>query len=330
VRALAAFVLAFCLLAAETPAELFDRAVRAINAGDYLSAETALTAVLAASPSHVGALQNLGLVYVRTGRIDQAIATYRRALEFNPKHRGTLTNLGIALVQRRSYADAVPIFRTLFELYPDAPAAREPGLLVQLVAAAPDSSADLLRAAPAPVAAFVRCSVDADAERFDTAIAECRAALSVRGARRELGRALVGKHDPAAISELAAAVRDDPSDAQAHYYLGVALLQADRPADAAQSLERARQLDSTFWGTWFYLGKTRLKQTDTAGAIPLLERAAELNPKAATVFYELGLALKTAGRTDEARRAMDHVRELRAQELRADQEALHRPQGREE
>src|SRR5262249_60649016 len=86
-----------------------------------------------------------------------------------------------------------------------------------------------------------------------------------RAPRRELGRALVGKHDPAAISELAAAVRDDPSDAQAHYYLGVALLQADRPADAAQSLERARQLDSTFWGTWFYLGKTRLKQTDTAG-----------------------------------------------------------------
>jgi Flp pilus assembly protein TadD len=156
-----------------------------------------------------------------------------------------------------------------------------------------------------------------DAERFDDAAALCRAA----GARLELGRALIGIHHSAAIVELTTAVRETPEDPQAHYYLGIALMQQDRIDDAARSLERSRALDANFWGTWFYLGKARLKQ-DASAAIPLLQRAAELNANAAIVFYELGLALKAAGREDDARRAMDRVREIRARELHADEEAL--------
>jgi tetratricopeptide (TPR) repeat protein len=314
--------MAHLALAADTPAQLFDRAVRAINSGDNATAEAALNQLLKSSPDHLGALQNLGLVYSRTGRLDQAIATYRRALVLDPAHRSVLTNLGLALVNRQSYAEAAPVFRTLFELHPDAPAARESGLLAQL--AAVDSG--LLRLVPAPTANVVRCRLDNQAERFDQAASHCRAALAlnphVSGARRELGRALVGLHDPDAIAELTAAIGDNSADPEAHYYLGVALLQNGRPADAEQSLERSRQLDPNFWGTWFYLGSVNLKLNRTDASIPLLQRAAELNPDAPTVFYELGLALKADGRSDDARRAMDRVRVLRARELHADQEAL--------
>jgi tetratricopeptide (TPR) repeat protein len=302
-------------LAAETPAELFDRAVRAINAADYPAAETALNQVLLAAPNHLGALHNLGLVYSRTGRLDGAIATYRRALELNPKDRSLLMNLGVALMKRESYAEAAGVFSQLFEAHPDAPAARDAGLLTLLVAGARSDA--VLRRVPLHIAGLVRCRVAVDAERFDDAAALCRAA----GARLEVGRALVGLHDPEAIVELTGAVHAAPDDPQAHYYLGVALMQADRVEEAAQSLERSRALDANFWGTWFYLGKARLKQ-DAGAAIPLLQRAAELNPNAATVFYELGLALKAGGREEDARRAMDRVREIRARELRADEEAL--------
>jgi tetratricopeptide (TPR) repeat protein len=319
VRATACLLLlALFILAADTPAELFDRAVRALNSGDNATAESALDQLVKSFPDHLGALQNLGLVYSRTGRLDQAIAIYRRALTVDPRHRGVLTNLGLALVKRHSYVEALPIFRTLFELYPDAAAARDTGLLLQLAAVEPG----LLQLVPSPVAEFVHCRLDGDAERFDSAAAHCRAALSVAGARRELGRALVGLHDSTAIAELAAAIRDNPTDPEAHYYLGVALVQNDRPTDAAQSLERSRQLDPNFWGTWFYLGKVNLKLNHADASIPLLQKAAELKPDAPTVFYELGLALKAAGRSDDARRAMDRVRVLRARELHADQEAL--------
>lgn len=318
VRAIACFVVwSGIAFAADSPAELFDRAVQAINAGDYPAAETTLNQLLLASPNHLGALQNLGLVYSRTGRLDSAIGTYRRALELSPKHRGLLMNLGVALMKRESYAEAAPVFAQLLEAYPDAPAGRDIGLLAQLVAGAKNEA--VLRPVPAPVAARVRCRVAADTERFDDAVRLCRAA----GDRRELGRALVGLHDSAAIAELTAVVRETPDDAQAHYYLGVALMQADRVEEAAQSLERSRALDPNFWGTWLYLGKARLRH-DAGAAIALLEKAAALNPNSATTFYELGLALKTAGRSDDARRAMDRVREIRARELHADEEALRR------
>ena len=227
-------------------------------------------------------------------------------------------------MKRQSYAEALPVFRTLFNAYPDSPAARDTGLLTQL--AAGRAADDLLRTVPAPVASFVRCRVAADAERFDESVEHCRATLALDphfpGARRELGRALVGQHDAGAIDALREAIQQSPVDPEAHYYLGVALLQGDRLDDAARSLERSRELDPNFWGTWFYLGKAKLKRNQIEAAIPLLQKATELNPNAATVFYELGLALNAAGRTGEARRAMDRVRDLRARELHADQEAL--------
>jgi tetratricopeptide (TPR) repeat protein len=278
---------AFLAGAAETPAAAFDRAVREINSGDLASAESALQYVLKSAPDHLGALQNLGLVYSRTNRLDGAIAIYRRALATNPLHRGVLVNLGLALVKRESYGEARPVFRTLFEHYPDSPAARDTGLLAQL------ADNDLLRAVPLPVAEVVRCRVASQAGRFEDAEAQCRAAA-----------------------------HHNPGDAEAYYNLGVALLPEDRADDAAAALERSRQLDATFWGVWFYLGKAKLKQAGPSTAIPLLQKAAELNPKTPTVYFELGLALKAAGRPAESALAMDRVRTLRAQELRADEEAL--------
>ena len=51
-------------------------------------------------------------------------------------------------------------------------------------------------------------------------------------------------------------------------------------------------------------------------------RGDTVHPSTLEVFYELGLAMKATGRTDEARRAMDHVRELRAAELDNDIQVL--------
>src|SRR5438067_1201568 len=96
VRGIACLVLTAILVnAAETPAAIFERAVRALNAGDYATAESGFQQVLKSSPEHLGVLQNLGLVYSRTNRLDEAIATYRRALAVNPLHRGALLNLGL-------------------------------------------------------------------------------------------------------------------------------------------------------------------------------------------------------------------------------------------
>ena len=75
--------MALCVLsawAAEPAKDVFDRAVRALAANDYQTAERGFQSVLRQEPRNVAALGNLGVIYSRTGRADQAITSYRRAL----------------------------------------------------------------------------------------------------------------------------------------------------------------------------------------------------------------------------------------------------------
>ena len=337
-RTIACLVLAAGLIGAAEPlAQIFNRAVAALNNGDYTAAEEGFQEVLKASPQHIGALQNLGLVYSRTERLDPAIATYRRALDLSPANRSVLLNLGLAYMKRESYAEALSVFDRLVKAYPDIPAARDTGLLTQLAAgylkqnqtaeAHPALTAFLSSIPPAP-ASFVLCKVYSETGRFAEAGEQCRKTLAIDrsfpGAHRELGKVMVGQHSPDAPKELAAALQQDPNDPEATYYLGVALLQEDRLEEASRYLERALDLNPGFWGTYFYLGKAKLKLKQPEQTIPLFRKAAALNPGASIVFYELGLALKATGRTEEAGRAMDRVRELRALEVLNDVKVLHK------
>ena len=80
-------------------------------------------------------------------------------------------------------------------------------------------------------------------------------------------------------------------------------------------LEKARELMPDSWAVSFYLGKAMLQLKRPAEAAPLLRKAAELNPREASVFYQLGKALQSLGREQEARAALLKVRELRAEAL---------------
>ncbi|MGH9609430.1 MAG: tetratricopeptide repeat protein, partial [Bryobacteraceae bacterium] len=76
----AAYLLVCGLLvgaAPEPPKIIFDRAAKALSAGDYEAAEQGFQAVLKQQPDNVGAIGNLGILYARTNRIDKAIAEYR-------------------------------------------------------------------------------------------------------------------------------------------------------------------------------------------------------------------------------------------------------------
>jgi Flp pilus assembly protein TadD len=69
------------------------------------------------------------------------------------------------------------------------------------------------------------------------------------------------------------------------------------------------------WAAFFYRGKALFELNQAAKALPMLQHAAELNDTEAAVFYQLGRALQTLGRTGEAKTAIARVRELRASAL---------------
>ncbi len=303
----------FVFLLSASTVDVFRQAVKDLETGNYSAAEKGFREVLQAFPHHPGAMLNLGVVYSRMERYNDAIAMYRDVLKVNPTEKSALANLGVALVKKESFSEAVPVFRKLREVNPDSAVLRDPDLMYRL--ASHQQADDLLRG---ETRIQVLCKLDFDRGRFDEAASECRAA----GSHRDLGKALVSLHSPEAAAELRIAIVQNPQDAEAQYYLGVALLQDGQTTAAVPFLERAMELNNTFWGTYFYLGRARLDQGHAAEAVPLLRRATELNPRAAPVYYELGRALSASGKAGEAKQAMQKVRELRAAELEADAQAL--------
>jgi Tfp pilus assembly protein PilF len=322
-------------LAAQSSVAVFDRAVVALSSGDYAAAEKDFREVLAEHPDHLASLQNLALVYARTDRLDQAIAMYRRALELSPDNPRVLLNLGLAHMRRKAFADALAVFQTLLRLDATSRPARDIRLLYPVcegylkqnpAAEGQRTMTAFLGAAPPAMAALVRCKLGYANERLDDAEDECRKALSLdatlQGAHLELAKVLAAQHSTQAAQEMAAAIRENPTDPEALYDLGVVLLEEDKMAEATRFLERSRDSDPAFWGTYFQLGKIQFKLHHADQAVPLLRKATELNPEASSAFYELGRALMAAGNSAEARQAMDRVRELRAQDLERDAKAL--------
>ena len=73
---------------------------------------------LESTSDHVGLLNNLGLVYEKLGRLDDAEARFRHALRITPDGMQPLANLAQNLFQQHRYVDAIEYFDRLVAQYP--------------------------------------------------------------------------------------------------------------------------------------------------------------------------------------------------------------------
>lgn len=354
------FLCGFFLWAAEPAKEIFDRAVRALSAGDYQTAERGFQSVLREQPRHIAALSNLGVIYSRTNRADQAIAVYRRALRLSPNDKPILLNLGLVYLRQEAHSRALPLFARIVAMDPQhmqarqllavcraytgqlAPAIRD---LEALRTAAPrdenilfllgfaylknhDSEKAkpifqlMFEAAGAVRAQFLLGKANYEATLFPQAEESFLEVLRLDprfpGVHLELGKVYISlRRTDDAIRELELALKDNPGDGDASYFLGGLLVQEGRDTEGIPYLERARKVKPDFWAPYFYLGKAKLRLEHPAEAVVLLQRAVELNPDDASVYYQLGRALGACGRESEARRALLRVRDLRTAALEA-------------
>ena len=116
---------AFFLRAAEPVKEVFDGAVRALAAADYETAERGFQSVLREQPRNIAALSNLGVIYSRTNRADQAIAVYQRALKLSPDDKAILLNLGLVYLRGEAHLRALPLFAHVVAIDPQHVQARQ-------------------------------------------------------------------------------------------------------------------------------------------------------------------------------------------------------------
>jgi predicted O-linked N-acetylglucosamine transferase (SPINDLY family) len=127
----------------------------------------------------------------------------------------------------------------------------------------------------------------------------------------------VAPHDPAVVCGVAsiaqhlglperaerhlrAGLKRNPSIADYHHYLGNALIEQGRLAEAEASLRQALALKPDFAEALGSLGAIMTQTNRTDAAIALLQKSLALNPKLAAAHQNLGAALYTQGRMNEA------------------------------
>src|SRR5262249_21467940 len=101
----------------------------------------------------------------------------------------------------------------------------------------------------------------------------------------------------------------DPQLPSPHLPAGQVCSMERRYAEAATAFERAIELDSTFFDTYYYYARACFKNGDFEKAVRLAEKAEAVRPEDYNSPYLVALALTKLDRLEEARRAEERARE---------------------
>ena len=91
--------------------------------GDYDAALTSYRLALRDKPDDYRVLQNMAIAYSKTGRQDEAIRAYQRALEIQPKLSGAHYGLAFLLMKRGNAAGAAAHLEAFLAHPPSGPEA---------------------------------------------------------------------------------------------------------------------------------------------------------------------------------------------------------------
>ena len=86
--------------------------------GDYDAALTSYRLALRDQPNDHRVLQNMAIAFTKTGRVDDAVRCYRRALELKPTLSGAHYGLAFLLIKRGDYAGAEKHLESFLETPP--------------------------------------------------------------------------------------------------------------------------------------------------------------------------------------------------------------------
>jgi tetratricopeptide (TPR) repeat protein len=89
----------------------YDRALTAMRAEDWLTAQVELQQVTADYPSYPGPFVNLAIVYMRDGHRDEARKALDAALAIDPGHAAANNQLGILLREEGKFHEAEQAYR---------------------------------------------------------------------------------------------------------------------------------------------------------------------------------------------------------------------------
>jgi predicted O-linked N-acetylglucosamine transferase (SPINDLY family) len=232
-------------------------------------------------------LNQLGIALAQAGRLDEAIMSFRRALQIDPDLARAHHNLGIALQEQGHVHEAVASYRRALELKPDYVSAHN----------------------------YLGTAFK-DQNNLDEAITCYRRALDLKpdyaDAHNNLGDALKGqgKWDEA-FACFRRALELKPDFAEAYVNLGNAFSDLRKWDEAFACFRRTLELKPDYAEAHNNLGNIFQTQGKPDEAFACYRRALELKPNYAGACNNLGNSFKQQGKLDEAIACFRHALELK-------------------
>jgi tetratricopeptide (TPR) repeat protein len=270
---------------------LFKHAA-AVTSGNYLAHNT------------------LGVVLKRQGRIDEAVAHYREALEIRPTYAPAHNNLGNALARQGKLAEAVWEYGEAIRIRPDyVDAHYNLGLALARQGKLPEAVErfhEVLQREPGHVRARVSLGMAFLAQgKLDDAESEYRKAIAAApdssDAHVKLGDVLSrrGKLDDA-TREFQQALRLDPRNAEAHFNTGLVLEDRGKIDEAMAKYREAVRLKPDYVEAHHNLGNLLDAVGKREEAVREYRKAIRLDPTFGPSHNNLAIALYFKGRYAEA------------------------------
>ncbi len=331
--------------------DLFAAALAHHQAGLLAEAEVHSRQILAALPDHGDTLHLLGVVayqrgchemaiqliqgaieqdgsnpsyYVSRGlalhslkRLDEAIASYDRALSLTPNSPEALVNRGLALEELERFGEALECYNRALSFKPDYPEAlNNRGNTLQMLGCLPqavESYNQALALSPNLVEAyFNRGDALMDLGRVDEARASYDQALTVNPDFPELflnhGDTLSNAgHSEEAVANYERALALKPNYPEALLNRGVALEKLGRFEQALESYDRALAVRPHFFEAHYNRGNALRQLKLPAEALQSYDRAHAIKPDSAEALNNRGVILREFARFDEALESYDRA-----------------------
>ena len=212
----------------------------------------------------------------RLGKVDAAIAEWKRALELSPQDDRANSNLGLLLVSSGHFAEALPYFEATLRANPDYP----------------DGHSNL------GVALAGLGKTDEAIREFEK---ELQANPRSAEAHNNLGRVLATKdRTDEAIEHFTSALEVAPESASVHKNLGRALAGKGEVDQAAAQFNEVVRIDQKFPGVHESLGRLLARKSDFEGAIQQFQQALDEDANSPEAHNGIAVALVNKGRWREA------------------------------
>jgi tetratricopeptide (TPR) repeat protein len=303
--------------ATPTLPQAMQRALAAYQRGKLGEADRLTRAILDARPDYFDALHLTAVISARQLRLEEALASYDRALAVRRDHAEALTNRGATLHALRRFEEAVASYDRALAARPHyAEALCNRGNALQKLKRYDEALASYGRALalrPDFAEALNNCGATLqELRRFDEALASYDRALALRPnyteAHYNRGNALKELKRPnEALTSYDHAIAVQPDHAEALCNRGNVLLDLKRFEDALFSYDRALAVRPDYAEALNNRGLVlhELKRFDEA--LASYEGALAARPDHAEAFYNRGVILRELKRPDEALASYDQA-----------------------